>query len=188
MLRYEFSPASDIYALGVTILYALTGRYAHAGESRAEFTENLRSIPATIPENISQPWRSLLPRLLQMEPTYRLTAEQIEVCLRSEGAELPPLPELATITVATEGQCDCSSIREAIDRAVPGTRIVVRPGKYRESLRIDKPVELVGDGRVEEVIVSVRDGHCLELAAAGPGMVRGLTLRCRPGADGRESY
>ena len=38
----------------------------------------------------------------------------------------PPLPESATIIVAEDGECDCSSIQEAIDRALPGTRIMVR--------------------------------------------------------------
>ena len=188
MLRNEITPPSDIYSLGVTILFALTGRYAHAGESRAEFMENLRTVPATIPDGVPEPWNALLARLLHTEPAYRMTAVEIESYLTDENSELPPLPSSEIVTVDAEGSGDFSSIQEAIDHASPGARILVRPGKYRDSLHIDKAVQLVGDGPAEEIIVSVRDARCLEIAALGPILIRGLTLRCRPGQDEEESY
>src|SRR5262249_53908006 len=126
-LRHEFSPANDIYSLGVTVLLALTGRYAHSGESRDEFVHNLRNEPPTIPTDLDEPWNSLLWRCLQSDPARRLTAEQIENFLRAESIGLPPLPDARTIVVAADGSGEFSSIQEAIEAAHAGSRIVVRP-------------------------------------------------------------
>src|SRR5215208_2386739 len=51
----------------------------------------------------------------------------------------------AAITVSPDGEV--RSIGEALRRARPGTRIVVRGGVYREpTIVVDKPVEIVGEG------------------------------------------
>ena len=122
MLRHELQPANDVYALGVTILFALTGRYAHSGDSRAQFIDNLRTRPPEVPADLPEPWKSLLFRCLQIDPNCRLTAEQIERFLRPDAdgrPELPPLPEVVSITVDAAGNGDFASIQEAIERAAP---------------------------------------------------------------------
>lgn len=70
---------------------------------------------------------------------------------------------------------DYTTIGEAIANARPGDRILVRPGRYQEGLLLDKPLEIIGDGRAEDIIVeSPRDGLLFDTTA---GRVANLTLR-----------
>jgi parallel beta-helix repeat protein len=79
------------------------------------------------------------------------------------------------LIVSQKGQGDYSTISEAIDSAKPGTRIFVRPGLYRESLIIDKPLEIIGDGVLEEIVIKCEDSNCL-LMQTDRAFVRGLTF------------
>jgi len=195
MLRHDLLPANDIYALGVTLLFYFTGRYAHAGDSREEFIENLRTKPATIPEQIPEPWRTLINRCLLRIPAHRPSAAQIEEFLGPNGGSLEQLlPQLESETPSGElpalivGDEDGASIAEAIKRAEPGSRIIIRPGKYRDTLVVDKPLELVGDGDAEQIVLSIRDARCVEITTDGQVLLRNLTLRCRPGPKADECY
>jgi F-box protein 11 len=55
---------------------------------------------------------------------------------------------------------------------------VIEPGLYRESVRIDKPLELVGDGSGEPVELWPAEGSCLEVEAHQT-VIRGLKLHGR---------
>ena len=46
------------------------------------------------------------------------------------------------------------SLQAAIDRAAPGTRVLVEPGAWTETVTIDKPLELVGVGGHRETVIS----------------------------------
>lgn len=91
----------------------------------------------------------------------------------------PPAPPTAatTVTVSRLGRDHFTSIGAAIQSVAAGSRIVVRAGSYRESLRLDRPVEIVADG-----LVSIE-------ADAGPTVLMhttyaelvGLTLGSGPG-------
>ena len=63
---------------------------------------------------------------------------------------------VSVVIVSPEGDGQFTSIQAAIEAAAPGTEITVRPGKYRETLRIDKPLRVIGAGSPEDVIVSTR--------------------------------
>ena len=194
MLRHEISPANDIYALGVTILYYFTGKYAHSGDSREEFIEHLRTLPPNISDALSEPWKSIIVQCLQRNPAHRMSAEQIELFLRSENARfpfVPPSPSASAaseVTVSPDGDGQFISIQAAIDAVAAGTEITVRPGKYRETLRIDKPLCLIGDGNPDQVVVTTRDAHCLELHTDEEVHIRGFTFRTRPGPLNLECY
>jgi parallel beta-helix repeat protein len=71
---------------------------------------------------------------------------------------------------------DYPTIAEAIAAASPGDRILVRPGFYQEGLVIDKPLEIVGDGPLEEIVVQAR-GKAAILFQTTIGRVTNLTLR-----------
>ncbi|MBO3461862.1 right-handed parallel beta-helix repeat-containing protein [Aetokthonos hydrillicola Thurmond2011] len=73
-----------------------------------------------------------------------------------------------------------TTINEAIRNAKPGDTILVPAGIYQESLIIDKPVQIVGIGSVEEIIIESINSSCI-LMGADYAEVRGLTLRCRTG-------
>lgn len=86
----------------------------------------------------------------------------------------PPPP--TTLTVSQERGAQHESISHAIESARPGAHILVKPGVYRESLIINKPVWISGGGRAEEVIVESADSPCVVTRAAEI-KIRGLTLR-----------
>lgn len=70
---------------------------------------------------------------------------------------LGPEPPVRTLTVDPIGfQGDHTTISAAIAAAGPGDRIVVRPGAYDEGLRIDRPVQIVGEGPVQDIVVQAR--------------------------------
>jgi F-box protein 11 len=68
------------------------------------------------------------------------------------------------------------SIGAAITAAQPGDRILVRPGLYQEGLVIDKPLELIGDGPVQDIEVHASGRNAL-LFRANIARVANLTLR-----------
>jgi nitrous oxidase accessory protein NosD len=83
---------------------------------------------------------------------------------------------VAALVVSQEPGAKYTSINQALRSAPPGARINVRPGLYRESVVIDKPVHIMGDGPVEQVVVESMDSPCLVIRA-GEGEIRGLSLR-----------
>ena len=155
MLAHEFIPANDVYGLGVSILHYFTGKYAHGGASREEFTENLKTQPASVPEYLREPWRWLVTRCLQRHPGDRPTTAQIESIVAPGSSHFPPAdPTRPTLVVSSAGHGQYTSIKAAIAAAPPGARILVQPGKYRDSLKIDKSLEVSGDGPPDDVVIS----------------------------------
>lgn len=71
---------------------------------------------------------------------------------------------------------DFSSISAAIKAARPGDRILVRPGLYQESVVLDKPLEVIGQGPLDEIVVQARDADAL-LFKTNIGRVTNVTLR-----------
>jgi parallel beta-helix repeat protein len=91
--------------------------------------------------------------------------------------------ELPTHVVDAYQRGDFATIGPAIKAAGPGDRILVRPGLYEEGLVIDKPLELLGDGPVEDIVVQARGADAL-LFKANIGRVANLTLR-QAGGEGK---
>ncbi|HXG67640.1 MAG TPA: DnaJ domain-containing protein, partial [Blastocatellia bacterium] len=90
------------------------------------------------------------------------------------------------ITVSPSPEGDYTHIREAIEKARPGARICVRPGLYRESLILNKRLEIVGDGPVAEIIIEGVGSSCIQMHT-DQATVSKLTLRGRAG-ENNESY
>jgi len=76
-----------------------------------------------------------------------------------------------------------TTIGAAIAAARPGDRILVRPGLYQEGLVVDKPLEILGDGPVQDIEVQARDAAALVFRAS-IGRVANLTLR-QAGGEGQ---
>jgi F-box protein 11 len=68
------------------------------------------------------------------------------------------------------------TISEAICAVQPGTRILVRPGTYRENLVIDKTLEIVGEGKTEDIVVQSAGSTAIQFGAP-MGRVANLTVR-----------
>jgi nitrous oxidase accessory protein NosD len=91
----------------------------------------------------------------------------------------PDAPVLITLVVSANGAGDYRTIGQALSNAQPGARIQIEPGVYRESLVIDKPLELVGHGESAKIIIESADYGCLQIDA-DQALIKGLTLYCRP--------
>jgi parallel beta-helix repeat protein len=125
-------------------------------------------------------------RLAQLAGRMRATLSTDEVPAPREatseagGAATKETPsrrnEPPALTVDPWGHGDHMTISEAIAAARPGTQIAIRPGLYEESLVVEKPLELLGQGPVEEIIVRARDGDAI-LFRANIGRVANLTLQ-----------
>lgn len=74
------------------------------------------------------------------------------------------------------------NITEAIKAAKAGDRIIVRPGVYKEGLIIDKPLEVIGEGELGQVVVQATGEHTLQFNTS-MGRVANLTLQQLGGKD-----
>ncbi len=97
-------------------------------------------------------------------------------------AESPPEPERPQRVVDAAAPGAGASIAAAIAAAQPGERVLVRPGLYRESIVIDKPLELVGDGEAGEIVIEGAGADTLVFDAPR-GRIANLTLRQAPSEE-----
>jgi serine/threonine protein kinase len=91
-----------------------------------------------------------------------------------------PRSNHSTIIVDCNGNGDYTTLTAAVSNARNNERILVRPGIYSEGLILDKPVEIIGDGTKDQIILESSNTDCL-LMNTDFATVRGLTLRCRAG-------
>jgi parallel beta-helix repeat protein len=108
------------------------------------------------------------------------SAENLERLEAAASLEFPRSPtaktEPPTIIVDAMYRGDYPTLTEALTAAIPGTRIIVRPGLYRESIVIDKPIEIIGDGDLGDIVVEAT-GEDTVLFQANMGRIANLTLR-----------
>ncbi|MDD1659372.1 MAG: right-handed parallel beta-helix repeat-containing protein [Methanomicrobiales archaeon] len=87
---------------------------------------------------------------------------------RSEGIApsapgIPFPPESLIVSPAGDG--NFRTISEAIAAAVPGARIFVRPGIYREALKIDRSLEIFGEGAAAGIVLEGDEGTVIQVHA-----------------------
>ncbi|MFP5273948.1 protein kinase domain-containing protein [Coleofasciculus sp.] len=174
--------ASDIYSLGVTCIHLLTQTDPFELYSFDDGVWIWRDVLKT---PISERLGRILDKMLHGATKQRYQSatevlQDLEAMTNPSSLSLSKtasfLPIRTEIIVAKLGDADYRRIRDAIKQAEPQTRIVVRPGFYRESLVIDKDVEIVGEGQPEDIIIESRYQPCLQIQTE-QAVIRGLTLR-----------
>ena len=93
----------------------------------------------------------------------------------------PPSPRLQLV-VSLKGKADYRSLTEALRHVALNGRILVQPGVYRESLTLDRPVEIIGNGRAGETVVESLTSPCIQ-STAPQATLRNLTLTRRGALD-----
>jgi hypothetical protein len=93
-----------------------------------------------------------------------------------EGSRVTAKSEPPTHVVDAYQRRDFTTVSAAIRAARSGDRILVRPGLYEEGLVVDKPLEILGDGPVADIVIRARAADAL-LFRASMGRVANLTLQ-----------
>ena len=75
-----------------------------------------------------------------------------------------------------------TTLASAISAANAGDRVLVRPGTYEEGLVMDKPLEIIGQGKREEILIEAAGTNALAFRTS-LGRVTNLTLRQFGGGD-----
>ncbi|MFN9646032.1 MAG: TIR domain-containing protein, partial [Cyanobacteriota bacterium] len=84
--------------------------------------------------------------------TERLKQSALEATgLASRGASSEGQAPVLIVDALHRGHYP--TIGQAIQAAKPGSRIMVRPGLYREGVVIDKPLELIGEGDRADIVI-----------------------------------
>ncbi|WP_445628072.1 hypothetical protein [Nostoc sp. DSM 114167] len=66
--------------------------------------------------------------------------------------------------IVSQGESGCyQSISKAIDDASPNATILVRRGNYQESIIIDKPLTIIGDGLRRDIVITGTDKNCITM-------------------------
>ncbi len=69
-------------------------------------------------------------------------------------------PDRQTVVVSPSGEGN-TGVSVKLKSSRPNTRIIVHPGLYREVLIIDKHVEIIGEGPIDQIIVESSEGSCI---------------------------
>jgi parallel beta-helix repeat protein len=129
--------------------------------------------------------RNALPAVHKMNKTTATTSAvlnpQTAAPIKGEGGAQPTKSPTAkreppTRIVDPMYWGDFATITEAIENVSPGTRILVRPGLYQEGLIMDKPLEIIGDGELSEIVIQVAGKDVISFQTT-MGRVVNVTLR-----------
>ncbi|WP_417914424.1 right-handed parallel beta-helix repeat-containing protein [Candidatus Electronema sp. JM] len=114
----------------------------------------------------------------QVRKSLAKMAQQIAAALhrsKKESARAASV-QSPTVIVDQKGRGDYATITDALKAVKAGTRILVRPGLYEESIVLDKPVEIIGDGNRDDIVIE-SSGKDVVLFQAKIGRIANLTLR-----------
>lgn len=106
------------------------------------------------------------------------TASTQERVQPEQAAQATQPAQVKGIIVSSKGDGQYTSITEALEAASPGMRLLIRPGLYNEALIIEKPVEIIGDGPVEDIVIRSTASSCIQMRTEQAAL-SGLTLRGR---------
>jgi serine/threonine protein kinase len=125
----DVGPATDIFALGLVLLEAVTGRREYQGNSVETALARLERLPA-VPDDLPVPLRRLLARMTAAEPENRPTATQVAESLRADmTAEVRATAALTSqLPAAPAASLDVAA---PVEQAAPLDRDGARPEQQR---------------------------------------------------------
>jgi len=119
-------------------------------------------------QNLTEPTANAFPKVVK--PTISQTAQSKQT-VSTQTAKVAS----ASYVVASNGGGNFATISEALRTVPNGSRLLIREGFYNESILLDKPIEIDGDGAVENIIVESANSSCVSMQT-DRATVRGLTL------------
>jgi parallel beta-helix repeat protein len=115
---------------------------------------------------------------------------QPEQAARAKGAASAQTAKITVsnpVFVISASGGNFASITDALRNAPANSRLLIREGVYNESIVLDKNIEIVGDGAVENIVVISRNQSCVSMKAE-KALVRGVTLQGRGKSYGRAFF
>ncbi len=113
------------------------------------------------------------------------TQNKVQPNIKSKSANVNAVQKI--VIVSANGNGDFARIGEALRNVAPDSRLTIRPGLYNESLIVDKNVEIIGDGAVEDIVIASANSSCIQMQT-DKAIVRGLTLQGRGAKTGRAFF
>ena len=145
---------------------------------RKRLSELSKMVCDAMPRKTPQPKQK---RIKAKEKESRIAEQVTEISRQKPASAIEPL---TLIVDPMPHRGDFTKITDAVQAAEPGTRILIRPGLYKEAIILDKALELIGDGERDEVIVETMNNSVL-LFKTEFGRVSNLTFR-KTGGEGGE--
>ena len=133
----DVGPAADVYALGLTLLEALTGAQAYPGSAPEAALARLTALPS-IPETLPPPWPDLLRRMTAVDAYDRPTAADVAAILiraatgvdaTAATVHLFAQPPTRPVPVPDSTAVDAVSRRHTLLDQQPPSARPTRPGR-----------------------------------------------------------
>lgn len=177
----KLSTTWDVWSLGATLLESLTNQFPYAASTPFEWIQRVKRDHPDIPIGLPEPFDSVIRGCLVRDRTKRLSPSGIITALSKEPKAGKRSLGVVNIRVAPSG-ADFRTLREAVQHAPTGARIVLSQGTYTGGVTLNRPVELVGDGAVADVVVDGGAQAAIRISSSDV-RIRGLTLRASDSAD-----
>lgn len=150
------APPADVYALGLVLLEALTGRRAYPQTTTHESLMARLNASPTIPGELGYQWKSLLTAMTASEPAQRPTALEVAVAVRGMDPALDP----ADATVATSAPLvaadpEPTAATERLDSTTP---LATAPDGSTGLVTATTPLASTADTPAETGPTAVLDG------------------------------
>lgn len=114
-------------------------------------------------------------------------AKQNKQLNQMASAQTAKVTTFNSIFIVSPSGGNFTSIFEALRNVPPNSRLLIREGLYNEHIVLDKNVEIVGDGAVENIIVRSQNQSCVSMQTE-KAAVRGLTLQGRGKPYGKSFF
>ena len=124
----QTSEAGDIWALGVTLIEALTQRVPEAASANASDAQQL-----SVPESLPQPFLDIARHSLQSKPQQRWTIADISQKLNPKAAPPPPPPPV--IAKHSRGREADNAAKSTPKQAIPPKPVPIQSCVHRSVVR-----------------------------------------------------
>lgn len=136
---------ADVYALGLVLLEALTGRRAYPQTTTHESLMARLNSPPEIPGELGYRWKSLLTAMTASDPAQRPSALEVATTVRDFGTAADPVDPTAAATTALP----MTTTRPTTALTAPATSVL--PTSATERLESTTPFPASPDATTERV-------------------------------------
>ncbi|KAJ3185312.1 hypothetical protein HDU85_001362 [Gaertneriomyces sp. JEL0708] len=131
--------AADIWAMGVTLFSMLFGYLPFNGQSVIDLYENIRTQPIPIPASTSPSARDLLLRLMEKDPSARITMDELRVhpWVTRSGSEPLPSKSENCVPVSEVTEEDIKSAVKSVSSLFTLLKAVSKLKRIRSRIELD---------------------------------------------------